>query len=229
MAIYLVQTPTGFLMNILGQTLLPTLSNIQNDERRVNRIVVKVSSLLVYLGLPAIAFLYFCGTSILTLAYGNRYSSATYALTVAAVAALLNLLNGQLTTVFYAKGMPQLHRRSVALMAVIMIVLIYPCAKYLGLAGGQVACLVAVLVGYVFQLERVHKLTGLNLKEYASPMLFSAGLSLAVVAVCLSAKLLTVPLRPFANIVVGFFGCFLAYMLGGAIFLKNNGASANRV
>jgi lipopolysaccharide exporter len=229
MAIYLAQAPASFLMNTLGQTLLPTISSLQEDEQRVNRIIIKVSSFLVFLGLPALTFVYFCGKSLLTLAYGSRYSSATHALTVASLAAVLNLLNGQLTTVFYAKGMPRLHRRSVALMAIIMIVMIYPCAKFMGLVGGQVACLIAVAVGYIFQLERVHRITGLNLRQYARPMVFSAVLSLGVVAVCLSAKLFTVPLQPFANIVVGFIGCFLAYVVGGAIILKNTRTNANRV
>jgi lipopolysaccharide exporter len=228
MAIYLAQTPMSFLMNTLGQTLLPTLSHLQQDQERVNRIVIKVSSLLVFLGLPALAFAYFCGRSLLTLAYGARYSTATNALTVACFVALLNLLNGQLTTVFYAKGLPQLHRRSVGLMAVIMMVIIYPCAKFIGIAGGQVACLIAVIVGYVFQLERVRKITGLNLREYARPILFSATISLAVVAVCLSAKLLAIPLQPITNIIVGITGCFVAYVVGGAIFLKSASTTDNR-
>jgi lipopolysaccharide exporter len=228
MAIYLAQTPTSFLMNTLGQTLLPTLSNLQNDEQRVNRILVKVSALLVFLGLPAIAFIYFCGRSVLTVAYGGRYSSATNALTVASLAALLNLLNGQLTTVFYAKGLPQLHRRSVALMAGIMLLMIYPCAKLMGVVGGQVACLIAVFFGYMLQLERVHRITGLDLCQYARPMLFSALLSLGVVALCLSTRLSAVPLRPFGNILVGFIACFAAYVIGGAIFLRNTGPNANR-
>jgi lipopolysaccharide exporter len=222
MAIYLAQTPTSFLMNTLGQTLLPTFSHLQQEGERINRILIKVSSLLVFLGLPALAFAYFCGRSLLTLAYGARYSSGTNALTVAALVAVLNLLNGQITTVFYAKGLPQLHRRSVALMAIIMIIAIYPCAKYFGIAGGQVACLIAVAVGYVFQLERVRRITGLSLRRYGKPMLLASAASLTVVAVCLSARLFTVPLQPSTNILVGVIGCFIAYVLGGAILLRSS-------
>src|SRR5262249_20590787 len=39
MAIYLVQTPTNFIMNLLGQTLLPTFSQIQGQKDRENRIL----------------------------------------------------------------------------------------------------------------------------------------------------------------------------------------------
>jgi lipopolysaccharide exporter len=227
MAIYLAQTPTSFLMNTLGQTLMPTLSHLQHDESRMNRILIKVSSLLAFLGLPALVFVYFCGGSLLTIAYGARYSSGTYALTVASFVALLNLLNSQITTVFYARGRPQLHRRSVAIMAVIMILTIYPCAKYIGIAGGQVACLIAVTVGYLFQVERVKALTGLDLVLYAKPILSSAVISLAVVAACMASKLFRDPLQPLATIAIGITGCLIAYAVGGAIFLKSADTAAN--
>ena len=43
MAILLVQTPTSFLMNLLGQTLLPAFSQVQDDLARTNRILIKVT------------------------------------------------------------------------------------------------------------------------------------------------------------------------------------------
>ena len=36
MAIYLVQTPASFVMNVLGQQILPTLSQIQENNNRMN-------------------------------------------------------------------------------------------------------------------------------------------------------------------------------------------------
>ena len=54
MGIYLVQTPAGFLMNLLGQTLLPTFSKVQGNKVRENRILLQLNSLLVQLGMPAL-------------------------------------------------------------------------------------------------------------------------------------------------------------------------------
>ena len=85
MAIYLAQTPTSFIMNLLGQTMLPTYAHIRGDQDRENRILLRVTSLIFVLGMPVILFVYFCGRSVLDLAFGGRYSAAAPALAAAAV------------------------------------------------------------------------------------------------------------------------------------------------
>jgi O-antigen/teichoic acid export membrane protein len=123
MGIYLVQTPVTFLMRIIAQTIYPTFAHVQDNPARENRILLNLTSATLLLGLPVLVFLGFSGHSVLTIVYGARYGAAAIALTLAACAALLNVLNAQLTMVFYSQGMPQLHRRAVAAMAVVVAVL----------------------------------------------------------------------------------------------------------
>ncbi|MHB8754120.1 MAG: oligosaccharide flippase family protein [Candidatus Acidiferrales bacterium] len=220
MAIYLAQTPTVFLIRITSGTLLPALSRIQSDHGRINRILLQVTSLTVLLGLPALVFLFFCGHSLLTLIYGVRYSAMAPALILASCVCLLNIANSQITSVFYAKGVPQLHRRSVALMSASMIILIYPFVKRFGIVGGQWACLVAIVIGYLSQIERVGKLTGLDLSKYGKHFLTAGAISLSVFAVCFATKSFALVERPLPNIALGIAGCLAAYGLAYAIFLR---------
>jgi lipopolysaccharide exporter len=226
MAVYLVQTPTSFLMNLLGQTILPTFSQMQSDHARINRILVSITALLVFVGMPLILFLFFCGGSLLTLAYGARYSIGAAALTAAAAVAILNLANGQLTTVFYASGIPQMHRKCVAIMAGIMIVMIYPAIRIFGILGGQLGCLLAISIGFLFQVFRIHRLTGLNLSEYGNIFLKSALISLTVLAVCIGARLFLAANRPFPNVMFGALGCLLAYGLSTMLLLRSRRRAA---
>lgn len=220
MGIYLVQTPAGFLMNLLGQTLLPTFSKVQGDKIRENRILLQVTSLLVQLGLPALVFMVLCSRSLLTVFYGARYAAAAVPLMFASAVVFLNILNGQITTVFYGRGVPQLHRRSVAIMAGLMVALIYPFSKWFGLPGGQVACLVAVFTGYAFQLLRLRALTHISLSEYARPFLTGAMLSLIVLALWLSTRQFPLFTRPLATVLLGVLGCSLAYAWSAAEFVR---------
>jgi len=127
--------------------------------------------------------------------------------------ALANLLNAQITTTFYAKGSPQLHRTCVVIMAVIMIATIYPFVKWLGPVGGQVACLISILAGYSFQIARGRNITGLDIYRYGKILLAPAGISLAVAAVCLGARSFPTATHPVPNIVLGIGGAALAYLL----------------
>jgi len=220
MAVYLVQTPTVFLCAILGQTLLPALSRIQNDSARMNRVLLQATSATVMLGLPALVFIGFCGHSLLTLIYGPRYSVVAAALAMGAAASFLNVLNVQITLMFYAKGLPHLHRRSVAAMALVVAVLVYPLSKGLGIWAGQLACLIAVVIGYLLQVERIRKVTGLRLADYWKTFLIPAAVSLVIAAVWVTTRSFGALTRPSSSVIFGILGCLLAYGLTGIAFFR---------
>jgi O-antigen/teichoic acid export membrane protein len=220
MAVYLVQTPTTFLVRIMAQTLLPTFSHIQDDPERGNRILLKVISATMLLGLPAMVFAAFCGHSLLTVVYGPRYGVAAIALVLAAGAALVNVLNAQLTMVFYAQGLPQLHRRAVAAMAVLVVVLTYPLTREFGLWGAQLAVLIAIVVGYVLQMERIREVIGLELSEYRQILAVPLAVSLCAVLACLAARSVGILSRPLPNIVFGILGCLVATGVACAFFFR---------
>lgn len=226
MAIYLAQTPTSFIMNLLGQTMLPTYAHIRGDQDRENRILLRVTSLIFVLGMPVILFVYFCGRSVLDLAFGGRYSAAAPALAAAAVVSVLGLANGQITAVFYARGRPHLHRVCVIIMAATMIVLIYPFAKYFGLLGGQLACVAACVAGWLFQVARIRGITHLGMARYFGSFLAAIGISSAVALVCLGQRFAGIGNQPIVTIAFGVLGCAVAYGLAGLFFLRTSGQVA---
>jgi len=217
MAVYLIQTPSGFLINVMNQTLLPALSRVQDDNARMNRIVLQMTSATVWLGLPATVFIMFCGHSLLTIAYGPRYGVASAALGLACLSSLFNILNNQITQAFYAKGTPQLHRRSVALMAGVVVVLVYPMSKMFGLWGAQLACLIAIVMGYLLQVERIRKVTGMKISEYrdAFPIPVFTSIGIAILWALLT-RYTTVMSHPVQSIALGVGVCLITYLLLGA-------------
>jgi O-antigen/teichoic acid export membrane protein len=218
MAVYLVQTPVGFTVNLLAQTLMPTFAHIQDDTARINRTLLQVTRIALLVGMPAVVFLLFWGGPALTLVYGKRYAVCMPALAVASVAALLGIVNGLITIVLYAKGVPQFHRRSVALMAALVVILVYPLAKLLGTVGGQVAVLAAITVGYLLQIERIHKVTALPLLEYFKTFVLACGISGGMAAVCFVSRSVT-----NLGLQVGVTVCLVSYGIGAAILLRRAG------
>jgi O-antigen/teichoic acid export membrane protein len=221
MAVYLIQTPSVFITNVMNQTLLPALSRVQDDSARVNRIVLQITSATWWFGLPAVAFVIFCGRSLLTIAYGPRYAAGATALGLASVTVILNLLNNQITQVFYAKGKPQLHRRAVAAMAVVVVVLVYPLARLLGLWGGQLACLIAILIGYGLQIERIHSVTGMRIstyfKEFPVPLCLAGLVSVPWLLLSRQTGALS---RPIPNIALGIAASSLIYALSAFVWFR---------
>lgn len=225
MAINLVQTPAGFVMNLLGQTLLPTFSSVQEQDTRIHRILLKVTTLLLILGMPVIVFVFFCGRSVLSIVYGHIYARAAGPLIVASCVALVNLLNGQITTIFYAKGVPQLHRRCVMIMAIAMIALIYPFVRLFGVVGAQLACLVSIVLGWLFQVLRIRQYASVHVRQYGKVFGWSLLISCCVAAVCFGALTSGKLARPVPIIMLGITGCVVSYLLGWGIVLRGKSSA----
>jgi O-antigen/teichoic acid export membrane protein len=213
MGVALVQTPSVFLIAMLAQTIFPAFAQVQHDKGRVNRILLELTSWLILLGLPVVVIIWFCGSSLLTVAYGARYVKSAGPLAVASVVVFLNILNAVMTCVFAGLGRPALHRRAVAASAAVMLVGIYPACKLLGVIGGQVAALLAILVGYLLQLLRMRGLTGLDVLRYVKAFVPAAPVSLGLLGVGLGARYLGLATRPLATIGLGVGACVVAYAL----------------
>jgi O-antigen/teichoic acid export membrane protein len=220
MGVALIQTPSSFITNMMGQTLFPAFSYVQEDKERLNRILIEVTAWLILLGLPAVVVLCVCGHSLLSVVYGARYVTAAGPLAVAATVVFLNVLNAAITCVFTALGRPGLHRRAVAASAVVMLIAIYPSCKLLGVVGGQVAALLAIIVSYFLQVMRMRSLTGLDLPRYAKAFAPAALVSAGILAVGLGARFLGLATKPVANIALSAVACLIAYALCVPVFIR---------
>jgi O-antigen/teichoic acid export membrane protein len=163
-AVSLVQTPTSFLINIFNRILLTTYARLQDDNARTNRIYLKLASLIFFVGLTVVSFSLVFGRSALTMVYGKRYGVASGPLTAAAGVAVVMLLNNAITNIFYARGVPELHRRCQMIMATSILVSIYPLIRCFGITGGQLACLASAIAGFSLQIFYLNRVTGLDVR-----------------------------------------------------------------
>jgi O-antigen/teichoic acid export membrane protein len=222
MAVALVTTPSVFCTNMLGQTLMPALSSVQEDERRVNRILLEVTSWLLLLGMPAAVFISLSAPSLLRLAYGARYIASAGPLSVASAVVFMTVLNSVPTIVLFAKGYPALHRHAVAVTAGVMLVAVYPASKFLGPVGGQIAALLAVAAGYLFQLILLRSVTGLNLLRYGFAFITPALGSAAMLVIVLGSRYLGLVVRPAADIALCVASCLVAYTMCAPAHLRTS-------
>jgi O-antigen/teichoic acid export membrane protein len=220
MGVALVLTPSTFVTSMFAQLLFPAFSHVQEDKDRLNRILTEVTSWLILLGLPGVVVICLCGQSLLSVFYGARYVSAAGPLAVAAIVVFFNILNAAITCVFTALGRPGLHRRAVGASAVVMLISIYPACKVLGVVGGQVGALLAIIVSYSLQVIRIRQLTSLNLFRYGQALAPAGLVSGGILAVGFSARFLGFATRPVENIALGVGACVIAYGLCAPAFMR---------
>ena len=226
MAVNLAQVPAIFMMNLLGQVMMPAFSQLQAAKERTNQIFLEVTRAVAFLGLPLLIFVIFYGRSLIRVLYGASYSATATCFVVACFTALINTVNGPITTVFYANGRPQLHRRFAWIRAILMVLLIYPFVRWFGLIGAALAGGVAILIGYLFQVRLIGRLTALNLNQYSRIFLLASAISLSVIAIRFGTQPLTGLARPLPNLLSGLFGCLLSYGLYFVIRMREKKSSA---
>ena len=202
MAIYMVQVPMFLILNYQAQLLLPIFSRLQDEHARINVILNRGATAIVCCFAPALVFLALSGRSLLALLYGTRYIPGYWPLVIAAIVAVINVANAQLTTAFYAIGRPQLHRSCLIVMALLMVVATYPAAHYFGTIGTQVAALLAMMVGYVIQLGRARGLIGFVLPRAKTIALAAATGGVALLLSTTGNKVVPV-FTPALNLLIG--------------------------
>lgn len=217
------QAASTFLLNYQGQILLPLLSHLQGDPERTNKILARGASLLAILFVPALIFTFFSGRTLLTLMYGPLYATAFWPLVLAVAAMFLNVLNAQITTVFYAIGRPQLHRTCVLLMVLIMGALIYPASHHWGMLGAQAVALATMVAGYAIQIGQLHTLHGLRLAIDGRRFGLQLSGPLAVLIAAVVIRNSIAFASPAQNLLFGVAMSGAAIVFGGWILLRTSG------
>jgi lipopolysaccharide exporter len=226
-ATYLAQVPAYFAMNWLGQILMPIFSHLKQDYARINDTLAKVTSTVVVLFMPAFIFVVLTGRTLLSVLYGPRYASAFWPLVFAVLVAFVNIANAQITTVLYAAGKPQLHRICVAVMAIVMVVLIYPSVRLWGIAGAQLSALLAIVVGYTIQIWQIKHLTGFHFSQYIKRYVVSLGVALCVFGVAMAARPALAFSGPLFSMLYGTSTAMLA--LAASVFVVVRGSRDSNI
>lgn len=183
MAMGLANMPFLFCLTILGQITLPAFSEIQNDNNRINRNLLKIIKTITFLGIPSLFFVILYGDELLTLVYGYQYAILKWPFVIMFSAGLSRLIFSPITTLFFAIGRPELNRLFTGIRAVIIILIIYPAVKWFGLAGAALASLISLLISNIFQIVRIRQLTSFRLCNFGKLLLHTIEISFFMVLV----------------------------------------------
>jgi O-antigen/teichoic acid export membrane protein len=220
MAAAIAHLPFQFLGGIIAPIAMPAFAEIQADKDRIHSTILKVTAMIAFSGVPLLVCAALYGRDLLALAYGSPYAEVAGPFAIILGTSILQTICVPVVTFYLAIGRPALHRLFVAIRTVLMLLLIYPAVKNFGLIGAATAGLMAMALGYLFQIIWMRKLIGFDLKRYAAIFLQALGVSGCVVALWLITHNL-VPARPLFNLIPGGIGCLLAYGLSLMIFLQS--------
>lgn len=217
MAAALGQIPFSLGGALIGQIANPAFSEMQNDSTRLNKTLLKVTSVVGLFIFSPILYVILYGKDTLLVVYGGAYAKAAAPFAILFSIAMLRTLSVPVMSLYYMIGRPELNRWFTVVRTVVMIALIYPATKWYGLTGAAGAGLIAMILGYVLQVFRLRTITDLDISQYNRTLWKALPISLSVAIVWIGTHH-TLRFAPLAQITIGGLGCLLGYIV--AVFLR---------
>jgi O-antigen/teichoic acid export membrane protein len=168
----------GMFGQMLVDLLLPSFSQMQQQDARLNHNLLKVTSLITFVAGPALVATALFGEEILTLVYGPAYARGAVALSLLFANEMMLTCNIPIASLFVARGQPALLRRFSLVRALLMVAIAYPAIKYFDIIGAAATPLLAMCLAYGLQLHALRKMTGLKAGEYLAAFMRAALLSI---------------------------------------------------
>ena len=220
MAIAMAWMPFHFITMIMNQMMLPAFSEKQMDKEWVNKWTLNITSLIAYIGFPLLFFVTLYGRDILNLVYGSAYGAVSIPFAIIFAAAFIRTISIPIVNVYFASGRPDLHRLFTVIRAVLIIALIYPLTKWFGLIGASISVFLSMAIGFFFQVKRIYKVTGLDLKKYFSVFIPAFYTSLCVIILWIVTNFY-LSSWPLVNMIPGLIGCLISYGIAIKLFLRS--------
>jgi PST family polysaccharide transporter/lipopolysaccharide exporter len=215
----LAQAPSMIMTTLVNPILMPVLSKKQNDVVWINRAIIKSIRIIIFVGIPLVLFAVFFGKDLLTVIYGLPYAIMAIPFTILLATTVMRSASIPIASLYFAIGRPELHRLFTGTRAVLIVVLIYPGIKYLGLTGAALAVCLSTVVSIVPQIMRIRDLTGLKVRSFNAILVEALELSCLVGVILLIAKGISYS-TPIVNVILGLIGCIFCYIVTVIFIIK---------
>jgi len=168
LTIALAQQPAAMFGQIIGRVLFPAYAEKQDNKKALCQVVLRIIRITVMLGVPLIALAAIFAGPILSLVYGQKYAAMAVLFGILCITMLFRIHGIVLAGVYLGIGKPHLHRRFVTLLAILIIILIYPGITLFSLVGAAGVLLLSNIVAVLAQVLWMRRAIGLKFSDYIS-------------------------------------------------------------
>jgi O-antigen/teichoic acid export membrane protein len=219
MALTLAISPWDFFNGIISPVLLPAFSEKQGDKKALCKGVLRITKYTALFVIPPIVLALICGGAILTIIYGEKYSSVAVPFSLLCVYVGLLMQGGIFTSLFFSIGQPAKNRAFAIVRCLVLISLIYPAIRFFGLTGAAAVILLANFIALCLQITVIRRTIGLNIFDYVTSWLPGVVMAILVLVIIVVVRGL-LPRYPMVHLIVGVLSC-IVFCLSGLFLLRH--------
>lgn len=186
----LTNMPLVMFTNIISPLFMPTLASIQQNQREVLKVILKVTKHLGFFVLPFFTILICFSSEILTIVYGSQYAAVSTPFMILCSSLMIKMQMIILTSAYFSIGLPEINRKLSFIRFFVIGVLIYPLSVQFGINGAATAQLISSAVWGVLNIMFLRQVIGLTLKKYTYSLANSVVVSSIILGVWIITGLL---------------------------------------
>ena len=221
----IMMLPIIQVRNPLNAVAIPALSHLQNDPIRFRKYCIKLISLIAFITMPLVAFLFVCADQAIYLLLGNQWIGAVTIFKILCINAFVQPVLGTTGLVLISLGQSKRYL-IIGILNSIVIVISFVLGLRWGAIGVAVGYTIAIYILFIPTLRLSFKWTPISIIDFLSALLRPLIASLIM-------GLLILSLRPYLadlSVIISI-GCscligFLIYLIsliclpGGLLLLR---------
>jgi len=182
----IMMLPISQIRNPLESVAIPALSHLQNDPVRYKKYYIKLVTLLAFITMPLVVFLFVCADQVIGLLLGSKWSGASNIFKVLSIVAFIQPVISTAGLVLVSLGQSKRYFVVGAISGIIVVI-----SFILGLPWGAIGVAAAyAIVNYVILIPTLRysfRRTPISITDF-----FSAISRPAVASICMGAAILPV-------------------------------------
>jgi PST family polysaccharide transporter len=211
-AYQLLMMPITNLRGPINSVAMPALSRLQSDPETYRDYYLKCVSLLAFVSMPLVAFMFVCTDQLITLLLGTQWLGAGVLFKILAVAAFIQPVSGTTGMVLISTGQSRLYLK-LGLISSLFICLSFVAGLPWGAKGVATGYAIINYVLLFPVLFYSFKNTAVNIKDFFSAIIKPLIASIAMALGCLGVLMYLVDFNVFLALVISFLSSALIYFI----------------
>ena len=211
-AYQLLMMPITNLRGPIASVAMPALSRLQNEPETYRDYYLKCVSLLAFVSMPLVAFMFVCTEQLITLLLGSQWLGASDLFKILAVAAFIQPVSGTAGMVLISTGQSRLYLK-LGLVSSVFICFSFVVGLPWGARGVATGYAIINYLLLMPVLYYAFKNTAVNIKNFLSSIIRPLVASIVMAVGCFELLNYTADLNVFYILTIGFLSASFFYLI----------------
>jgi len=205
MAYLISNLPASEITHVISKVTFPAYSKLQNDLPRLKAAYLNVLQVTAFLSFPIAFLILVMSSDFTTLFLGEKWMPISPAIQILVFAGLTRSIAAASGYLFYAVGKPNIDTKLQIIRFVVLIVLIYPLTKSIGISGTSLAVLFSIFISNIGFSYMALKISKCGILPFSKMLIFPLILSsIAYLCIIMIKSLMEVRILEFSICILMF-------------------------